>query len=468
MMPDPHDIVGLAGDDPDAEFVASLERWLTEAPGSVARPMASSRRDGRTLLTAAAAVVLAAVMVIGLLVVARRAGTPSPSRPVDTVPSVKPVTSVNASTVGTAPASSVAPVSAPTITTAPTPPTTAAPATTTTPATTAASATAAVGGPLPSGFVEMSITHISPTRMWVIGTGCAQGACLFESGDGVQRWTRTTVPDGFETPDGGGRVRFASPRDGYLVGNGLWSTHDSGAHWTALALGGSDPTHGTIFDLAALDGTVTVMAWDRLYTSPIDHDDFQLAAGHINLGAGPVASARIVLQHGAGWLLVDNRTVVDGLRLTSTGWSKWSPPCLGTNGPARLTASDAHHLVAACQQGEYGGEPVPRVYSSDDGGVSFTPLGDLPANALILDVASPAAGSVVVAATMADETVLYGRFPGDAAFHPVWSAPSAAPGVVDLGFTTTMQASAIVGDHRTGRTLLLRSSDGGRSWSTFG
>jgi len=58
------------------------------------------------------------------------------------------------------------------------------------------------------------------------------------------------------SPGGAGvwGIRFATPEHGFVFGDGLWETTDSGQHWTSVAYPG-----GSILSLAAIDGQVLAL-----------------------------------------------------------------------------------------------------------------------------------------------------------------------------------------------------------------
>jgi photosystem II stability/assembly factor-like uncharacterized protein len=86
-------------------------------------------------------------------------------------------------------------------------------------------------GEVPDGFVPVSATFVSDRIGWVLGTvPCADSAgCDVVAGtrDGGGTWTVVGKP----TDTGGGDLRFADERDGFLLTGGLSETHDGGRTW---------------------------------------------------------------------------------------------------------------------------------------------------------------------------------------------------------------------------------------------
>jgi hypothetical protein len=258
------------------------------------------------------------------------------------------------------------------------------------------------------------------------------------------------------------QVRFADTEDGWAFGPQLWSTHDGGNHWSRINL-------GTVWSLEAAGGAVHAVVLHAttnalvVETSPANRDAWT-TTGSLQPGAGPIASSEIVLQGTTGWVLVDNRTVVDGAHLVSGHWAPWMPACTGTGGFAALGASSASSLVALCQQGVWGGPQPPgvRAYFSNNGGTTFYGRsallpGDYDQTGNV--VASPALGVVVT------DTYAKSRYELIETFNSAvsWATVATVPGMISyLGFTSPSQGVAIAG---TGKNELLMTFDGGRHWA---
>jgi hypothetical protein len=75
-----------------------------------------------------------------------------------------------------------------------------------------------------------SLVFLDPWRGWMRGRACLDGmwrAVLATTNDGGETWQAIGSPD---LP--GGTLRFASPSDGWLLGERVLTTHDGGATWT--------------------------------------------------------------------------------------------------------------------------------------------------------------------------------------------------------------------------------------------
>lgn len=142
--------------------------------------------------------------------------------------------------------------------------------------------------PLPWGRARVtSVTATSRSRIVVLGALGDTGACtppncvrLAQSSDGGRTFRPLPVPgtavaDGRDGPTRGSTtgVRFGSPRDGWLFGDGLWATHDGGGRWIAVRMPGS------VTRLEAARGTVWALVSDgagsqtmNLYRSAVGTD----------------------------------------------------------------------------------------------------------------------------------------------------------------------------------------------------
>jgi hypothetical protein len=268
-----------------------------------------------------------------------------------------------------------------------------------------------------------------------------RGGSVAETTDGGMRWKTIgnvgPLAYGESTP----RIRFADAKRGFLHDNrDLFSTDDGGAHWQKVG-----SPFGRVVDLAISRGVVYLVAYDAnantfaLWSSPTDHLAWSKDPVKIELGAGPVPFQQLVLSGTSGWIVNEDRTVIGGARLASGGhWNAWNPPCLDVNGPARLAASSI----------------APAVYFSHDGGATF----QRHAAPGFGEIASPNANTAVVF-----ENGVLRRTTDEGA---TWSAVAhEGPGLnvttaPDLGFTTSTQGFAILGDGQ-----MLMTYDAGATWS---
>jgi photosystem II stability/assembly factor-like uncharacterized protein len=334
-----------------------------------------------------------------------------------------------------------------------------------------------VGGPIPANFQPASATFTSVDDGWLLGTAtCAGAPCvaIVRTTDGGRTWASIPAPKatfvaGGSGTSGVGGLRFADALDGWAFGPDLWATHDGGATWHRVSLPGLS-AGGQVMTLETAAGAVHAV-YDRglggglmtIATSPVGSDAWTVSPTTVELGAGPVPRPQIVLHGSAGWLIEVDREVLAGARLVAGEWKPWQPPCTNTAGPATLAAASASDLVVACDEGVWSTPTGVHVFVSSDGGATFTPAASKPPVFSIEGVAAPAPGVAFVAGSLSGVgSAIVGSFDGGA----TWTAVHVLQGAGSLGvsFTTADQGISIsaTGD---GRSDLLMTRDGGRTWS---
>ncbi len=338
------------------------------------------------------------------------------------------------------------------------------------------------GGPVPAGFQPVSLTFVSADRGWLLGSAtCAGSPCsaIVRTTDGGRTWAGIPAPDApiapaAESTGGISRLRFADPLDGWAFGPDLWVTHDGGSSWQRVTLPGTG-AGGQVMALETSGGLVHVAFMEadpaggiRIATSPVATDAWTVSSDRLQVGAGPAPQAQLVLHGTAGWLVEVNRTVVDGARLTATGWQAWQPPCLDANGPALLAAASADQLVAACDVGVWSTPSGVHLFTSSDGGTSFAEAAArVPVLGLWGSAAAPASPTVVVAGNLSNGGMgLVASFDLGRTWSTVYDSKALAA-ISELGFTTQSQGVAIVtrGSSSGSSSQLLMTRDGGRTWA---
>jgi photosystem II stability/assembly factor-like uncharacterized protein len=336
------------------------------------------------------------------------------------------------------------------------------------------------GGPVPAGFTPASVTFVAPQLGWVLGTApCATPPCtsIVRTRDGGRTWVGIPAPKAALSTGGaaGGvhRIRFADANYGWVFGPDLWATRDGGAHWASVTLPGVDKG-AEVSDLAVAAGAVHVAVIDpkgvQILTSEVGTDGWKASPTVVNIGAGPVPHAQIVLQANTGWLIEVDRTVIGGAQFSNGAWTPWKPPCADVGGPAVLDAASPTDLVAVCDEGVWTGAspPVIRAYTSADGGASFRRTA-VPLVCCTGPVASGFPGTAVSAGSVSDGTAaLFATFDGGATWERVFRG-SAGQSFTDVGFTSRTQGVAVaVGSGNGGSGgggSLLMTIDGGHTWN---
>jgi hypothetical protein len=180
---------------------------------------------------------------------------------------------------------------------------------------------------VPAGFQPMSASFLSASSGFVLGgVGCKYGnpvcrARLVATTDGGAHWHVVGAPDVLLFYGAGdlltqasrvSGVVFANSRDGWLYGPGLYATHDGGAHWQRISLGGNivPSLGGGVTAVAASAGT----AWavvnpdrfhglaDELYRSPVG------ANAWAPVGTMTAAQAVFAASGRAAWLASSTQT----------------------------------------------------------------------------------------------------------------------------------------------------------------
>ena len=162
-----------------------------------------------------------------------------------------------------------------------------------------------------------------------------------------------------------------------------------------------------------------------------------------------------------GWIIQNDRTVVNGARLVKGVWRSWQPVCSGAVGPAYLAASSATDLVAACDVGAFSTPAGVHLHVSSDGGLTFKESATPVPAQQAYGIASADPTKIVIAASATnplDGSVLLGSFNGGASWMVV--AKPSRVSFSDLGFTTTTQGVVV-----TSAGQLLMTRDVGDSWA---
>jgi hypothetical protein len=185
--------------------------------GGASGPGGPGRQRRREALVLGSALLVAVVVVVGLLSLglgahhgpAERASTTTahrrtrPARRTAPLTSTKPALSSHAPAGATAPRHVTAPV-----------------------------------GPVPPGFGPESFTATGPSTWWLLGSApCSSPPCtsILRTSDGGRSFVGTPAPRTSHVS----QLRFANVADGFAVDPQLWVTHDGGAHWHQIRLGGA-------------------------------------------------------------------------------------------------------------------------------------------------------------------------------------------------------------------------------------
>lgn len=341
---------------------------------------------------------------------------------------------------------------------------------------------------VPAAFQPVWASFQSPARGFVLGAaGCRHpGTCrarLVATADGSARWHFVSVPDVRLFNDAGNLltqearvsgVVFASRRDGWLYGPGLYATHDGGRLWRRIILRGNIVPRlgGGVVAMAASGGIAYAVVSpdpfhgkpDELYASPAGTNTWARVG---TMTGDPFAS--LAVSGTAAWFGTSTRlwATTDG----GARWHKYPFRCPGARyGLDGLAAASRSHLAFACTNPEGMFRTDKAVLRSADGGRTEHLAGYAPAggdtNGQIAE--PPHRGSVITIAVITPgPSYLYRSADGGKTWAQI--AVPGTGGGVNLG--SLSYVSPTVGWVVAGGAplpgsgnRLLRTTDAGRSW----
>ncbi|MGH3448098.1 MAG: hypothetical protein ACRDP4_10810, partial [Nocardioidaceae bacterium] len=337
--------------------------------------------------------------------------------------------------------------------------------TTTTPSTASRPTTISPGSPLsPDDVHALSLTATGSNHQWVLaatpGRDCEWKHCatIFATTDGGAHWQTKgqlpapTIVTGSPGPSTVDQVRFAgsgSDYDGWVYGESLWSTHDSGASWQRPDVGGS------VYQLAAWGDHVYAAVssnlpgddTSRLLRSPVSHDDWK----PVDVGVKMASIESIAVAKGGAALIYSNATHMRNRVLVSTDGQRWTDeqPCPGQRDPIQLSTAGPS-LWVACS----GKHTITLQVSTDEGQTWQPAVGTFPLTGRLAArdgsaavVAGPAPGVAHLVSTTG---------PPAKVSQPLQSAVSFA------GFTND-STGYLVG----AKGKIVHTTDGGRTWTPY-
>ena len=325
------------------------------------------------------------------------------------------------------------------------------------------------GGPVPAGFEPQSVTFVSASEGWVLGTApCAAKPCtsVVRTLNGGRTWQGIPAPVAALSSSGQGQgvgaLRFADSLDGFALRPDLYVTRNGGSTWNQVRLPGMigdlEAAHGVVY--AAVRGSGSR---ERIYRTPASSDQWSLVAG---LPAGPVLPSgglpgpgTITLHGSAAWIFIGGHLYATQ---TGTSWVQEPVPC-GAFGVDSLAAYDTQQVTLLCAGSAGMGSSGKVVYSSRNGGASFTRVGQAPLGGIGGGLAQPQPGHVFIA-TSSGATWIYASSNGGQTWQTVLTLRDGGAGLTDFGFTTATQGVAVEGRPDIGSHLYM-TRDSGRSWS---
>lgn len=333
------------------------------------------------------------------------------------------------------------------------------------------------GGPVPRGFTPTSVSFVSATQGWVLGTApCTGAVCtsVVRTRDGGRHWQGIPAPSAtLGQPDSGRNgdvsvLRFATARDGWAGVGRLYSTHDGGSTWVRQQVGPATSVISNIetgggYVFATVDGCPsqggnTCALTVRVYASPIGRDSWVPVSPAYRGGNG---ASGLVLS-GRTWFLPTPTGISTGV--APQGPRRVASPCPADTGGRRprpvLAVADPAHVDALCVGQGAAGSARWQLYGTVDGGRTWVRAGGAhrePSG--VYGAADNTRGVLLVAAASGGSLVLRTTDDGVRFTSARIAAPPGGIGWADLGFTTPTRAVVVLRD-----TALFLSHDAGATW----
>ena len=208
------------------------------------------------------------------------------------------------------------------------------------------------------------------------------------------------------------QVLFADASNGWLVGDdGVQSTHDGGATWTAASIDGMTAAAA----VTAAGGTVHVayLGGDpigvEVASSPIDHDAFVASPVDLPAGAGPILDVSMSAGGDYAELIYNDRTLTGAAEVRDGQWTDWNLTCPYRTRTRSPDSAGGAALAITCSPSGFGdnGPVVGANLSSDTlDWATIAPAGDPTGSQPRVDFATATDDGVrIVGFTTADGTI---------------------------------------------------------------
>lgn len=331
-------------------------------------------------------------------------------------------------------------------------------------------ATAATSG-APAGFTPSSSSWLTPERGWVLGYApCGSGTprcpSMLSTMDGGRHWHQAGAPP-LAVPGNSDqvRVRFSTPLSAVATdGSRVVSTLDGGRHWSTVTLAGA-PSGAYI---SAIAGTLL-----HSYAVASSHAGTQLYSGlRLQHHWSPVRGVAVtgdsfgdISTAGGLNVTIGQDYGVPQLWSSSNGltWTRGAAPCPAAAVPA-LGGVVGGRTFVMCTSEPGRGESVKQLRSAPARG-PFVDDGAAPPELGITEqAATPSAGTTVISAIGGGAAFLYATFDGGGTWtNPLVVDPDRP--FFDLAFTGQRVGTVVSGGPSSYGASVLRTTDGGRTWT---
>jgi hypothetical protein len=348
------------------------------------------------------------------------------------------------------------------------------------------SRTAAIRSVVPAGFHAQSLSWVSATNGWMLGSApCGQATCTTVVGttDGGATWNQLGTLDApltmGEDKTGLSEVRFVDDLHGWAFGPALWATNDGGATWTrhkppggrqVLALEGDADAVYVVTSACRFNYPPSMCSYPAtLWRKTPDHGSWTQVSLTL-----PVINQAILAVHGlVAYLVVPMFDSPDPDLLFATvdgqQWSPRPPPCKKGQGEFLSDVAPISDTKVAllCQANIGFGKAEKRVLRSQDTGQTTSSAGTLPLYGIVSQLAAAPNGTLVVT-SYSISSWIYRNAGGR-----IWTTPvdgiDLGEGWNDVVFTTNqigfvIHAPATCCGH-SGVGELGQTVDGGVTWT---
>lgn len=326
--------------------------------------------------------------------------------------------------------------------------------------------------PVPAGFEAASVTFVSTEEAYVLGTApCRHAPCtsIVRTLDRGASWRGLPAPvvplgsPGNQTGPAVWGIRFGTPRNGFVFGNGLWATTDGGEHWSAAA-----SPDGSIQSLEIIDRQVLAVIAP---SGP--NGSSGPALWRRGLGGGPWT--RVTVLAGTSGVIATQAgvaAIIDGsfVLVTADGGRTFTRHTLPCNprvlpSPDSIAVEAPHGLALLCVGEGYTGHTIKTVYVSGDLGSTWHLAGHPDPAGDGGRIAASAPGHLSIATTSAASWLYYSADNGKT-WRTVLTYDDGGAGWNDLGFTSFSDGVIVHGNSGYGTNVgqLLLTGNGGRSW----
>jgi hypothetical protein len=342
----------------------------------------------------------------------------------------------------------------------------------------------AVAAPVPAHFEPASVSFISASKGFVLGTSpCTTAPCdaeLVTTNNGGKTWAASAAPlapfalASSPSSPSVNQVLFANASDGWAYGPKLWATSDGSESWAKVSLGGPVYLLATsAHEVYAVVGNCSPSAHNcRAPTLRLERATVGSAAWHTVPGVSGYGTTAVLTANGSNaWLSFSPKSTGAVLiwRSSNSGntWQRLPDPCYDPSQAtdlAGMASPGSGQLFELCAGNPGAGQEEKSLWASSNGGRSGHVVGQLPLGGLAVSVAAPTAKVVLVTA-VSGAGFVYRSTNGGATWATRTFADGGA-GFYDFAFATASFGTTVEGAPVDGPNddRLRETSNGGATW----